>query len=86
MSNSKEVKLQVDSTKVDQKSIEGSIVIQYSKNGKTKQKKVSQEEFNSLKYFPIKHAGEGVYHIMLDVNGKTTKGASFERTILHTVY
>jgi triacylglycerol esterase/lipase EstA (alpha/beta hydrolase family) len=86
MSNAKEVKLQVDSEKVDQKSIEGSIVIEYSQNGKTKQKKVSQEEFNSLKPFPIKHAGEGVYHIMLDVNGKTTKGASFERTILHTVY
>ncbi|WP_273833694.1 esterase/lipase family protein [Guptibacillus sedimenti] len=86
MSNSKEVKLQVNSAKIDQKSIEGSILIEYSQNGKTKQKKVSQEEFNSLKSFPIKHAGEGVYHIMLDVNGKTTNGASFERTILHTVY
>ncbi|WP_394173517.1 esterase/lipase family protein [Guptibacillus hwajinpoensis] len=85
-SSKKEVKLQVNPTKVDRKSISGDIVIQYSKNGKTKQKKISQKKFNSLESFPIKDAGEGVYHIMLDVKGDTKKGEQFERTILYTIY
>ncbi|MBF0707464.1 hypothetical protein IQ283_12780 [Alkalihalobacillus hwajinpoensis] len=85
-SSAKEVKLNIDENNVVKDSIEGDIVIQYSKNRKTKQKKVSQEKLSAQKSFPIKNAGEGVYHITLDVNGHTKKGASFERTILHTVY
>ncbi len=85
-SSTKEVKLSIDENSVNENSINGDIIIQYSKNGKTKQKKISQMKFNSLKSFPIKNAGEGVYHIMLDVNGNTKKGAQFERTILHTIY
>ena len=85
-SSTKEVKLSIDENSVNENSVNGDIIIQYSKNGKTKQKKISQMKFNSLKSFPIKNAGKGVYHIMLDVNGNTKKGALFERTILHTIY
>ncbi|MBN8209098.1 hypothetical protein JI666_10110 [Bacillus sp. NTK071] len=85
-SSQKEVKLQVNTAKVDRKSINGNVVIQYSKNGKTKQKKISEQKFNSLDSLPIKHVGEGIYHVTLDVKGKTSKGNPFERTILYTMY
>ena len=85
-SSQKEVKLQVNTTKIDRKSISGDLVIQYSKNGKAKQKKISEQKFNSLDSFPIKNVGEGVYHITLDVKGNTKKGQQFERTILYTMY
>ncbi|WP_270181393.1 esterase/lipase family protein [Alkalihalobacillus sp. CinArs1] len=83
---SSEVKLVVDSSAIETESLKGDIVIQYSKNGKVKQKKISSKKFHALESFPIKKAGEGIYHIMIDVEGDTKKGKQFERTILYTIY
>lgn len=82
----KKVEVETDNNKIKRDTIKGDIIIQYSKNGKTKQQRLTKEKFNKLEELPIKNAGQGVYHIMMDIEGDTTDNKSFERTLLHTIY
>lgn len=66
--------------------VKNTISVDYYKNGKLTSKKVKLSNKNGQPKVSIPHLGEGIYNLTVDIEGKSAKGTSFNRTFVKSVY